>query len=63
MLNISCGTVMTSKWVMIKMHNAFGKICGDNYVLEVFNPLWIAVDSLACLYMHSRKGSKLNPLE
>lgn len=47
MLKISCGTVMTSKCVTIKMHDAFGKVCGDNYVLGVFNPLWIAVASTA----------------
>lgn len=47
MLKISCGTVMTSKCVTIKMHNVFEKVCGDNYVLEVFNLLWAAVASLA----------------
>lgn len=38
---------MTSKCVTIKMHNVFEKVCGDNYVLEVFNLLWAAVASLA----------------
>lgn len=30
---------MTSKWVTIKMHDAFRKVCDDSYALEVFNPL------------------------
>lgn len=58
MLKISCGTVMTSKCVTIKMHNAFGKVCGDNYVLEVFNPLWIAVASLAYIATLERTANE-----
>lgn len=44
MLKIACGTVMIWKWVVIKMHDAFRKVYGDNYVLlGVSNLPWIAL--------------------
>lgn len=47
MLKISCGTVMTSKWVTKKNAQCIWKGLWYNYVLVVFNPLWVAVASLA----------------
>lgn len=58
MLKIFCGTGMTSKWVIIKMHNAFRRVCGDSNALEVFNSLWRAVASLA--YICSLERTKAN---
>lgn len=43
---------------MIKMHDASEKVCGDNYILGVFNPLWLAVASNAYVCTPERTANE-----